>query len=54
MMGSKIDAANVPANLVREHRGRKVAFCCAGCPGAWDKLTDAEKDAKLGAVRAGK
>ena len=54
MMGSKIDPAKVPENLVREYRGRKVAFCCGGCPGAWDTLTDAERDAKLGAVRAGK
>lgn len=50
IMGSPIDAANVPASLVREHKGRKVALCCAGCPEAWDALSDEEKDAKLAAV----
>ena len=32
IMGSKIDPANVPANLIREFKGQKVAFCCGGCP----------------------
>ena len=47
IMDSPIDPAKVPENLTREHKGKKVAFCCAGCPVAWDKLSDAEKDAKL-------
>ena len=29
------------------HRGQKVAFCCASCPVAWDKLSDSDKDEKL-------
>lgn len=50
IMGSKIDPAKVPAALTREFKGRKVGFCCGGCPVAWDKLTDAEKQAKLDAL----
>jgi hypothetical protein len=42
----------VPASLVREHKGGKVAFCCAACLPAWDKLSDPEKEAKLKAVGA--
>ena len=47
IMGTPIDPANVTPDLVREYKGQKVAFCCAMCPPQWDKLTDAEKDAKL-------
>ena len=47
MMGTKIDPANVPDNLYREFKGQGVAFCCGGCPDAWDKLPDEEKQAKL-------
>jgi len=47
MMGTKIDPAKVPESLTRTYNGKKVAFCCAGCPVAWDKLSDADKTAKL-------
>jgi len=48
VMGNKLsDPKAVPAKLVREYKGKKIGFCCAGCPGKWDKLSDAEKDAKL-------
>lgn len=47
MTGKKLDPANVPSDLIREFQGQKVGFCCGGCPGKWDKLTDAEKEAKL-------
>ncbi len=50
IMGNKIDPAKVPDSLIREYKGQKVGFCCAGCPVAWDKLSDAEKDAKLQAA----
>ena len=50
IMGSPINPDKVPANLTREYKGQKVAFCCGGCPPAWDKLSDAEKDAKLKAA----
>jgi len=50
IMGTQLDLANVPEGLTRTYKGQKVAFCCAGCPTAWDKLSDAEKDAKLAKV----
>lgn len=50
IMGSKIDPAKVPANLTRSFHGKKVGFCCAGCPAQWDKLSDAAKAKKLHAV----
>lgn len=50
IMGNPINSASVPQSLTREYKGQKVAFCCAMCPPAWDKLTDAEKDAKLAKV----
>jgi hypothetical protein len=50
MMGSDIDPQNVTASLYRVHNGRGVGFCCGGCPAAWDKLTDEQKDEKLQAA----
>ncbi|MGB2822214.1 MAG: hypothetical protein WBF17_14615 [Phycisphaerae bacterium] len=50
MMGNTIDPAAVPANLTREFKGQKVGFCCAGCPAAWDKLSDEQKATKLAAA----
>ena len=50
IMGSPINPANVSARLTREHNGAKVAFCCGGCPAAWDKLSVEQKDAKLAKV----
>lgn len=47
MMGSKIDPDKVTADLTREFKGQKVAFCCAGCPVQWDKLSAEEKATKL-------
>ena len=47
IMGGAIDPAKVTADLSRDWKGLKVAFCCPACPGPWDKLTDAEKAAKL-------
>jgi len=52
VMGTAINPKNVPANLYRQYKGRGVGFCCPGCPVAWDKLTDAEKEAKLKAAVA--
>lgn len=43
VMGKKLPAAGVSADLVREYKGRKIGFCCAGCPKKWDKLPDAKK-----------
>jgi hypothetical protein len=50
IMGGAIDPAKVPESLTRVYKDQKVAFCCGMCPGQWDKLTDAQKDAKLQAV----
>jgi len=47
IMGAPINPNKVAANLVREYQGQKVAFCCAGCPAAWDQLSEADKTAKL-------
>jgi hypothetical protein len=52
IMGSKIHSERVTADLIREYKGGKVAFCCAGCPSAWDKLSDSLKQVKL--QKAGK
>ncbi len=47
-----IDPAKVTDATTRVFNGQKVAFCCAGCPEKWDKLSDKEKQAKLDAVKA--
>jgi len=47
MMDSKLDPAKVPEELTRVFQGQKVGFCCAGCPVAWDKLTNEQKQAAL-------
>lgn len=54
IMGSPIDPAKVPDSLVRTHMGQKIALCCGGCPAAWDKLTEAQKHAKLADAAAEK
>lgn len=45
--GMKIDRMKTPENQMRMYKGRKIGFCSPACPVAWDKLTDAEKEAKL-------
>ena len=50
IMGSPINAKKVTPGLIRAYKGGKVAFCCGGCPAAWDKLTNAQRDAKLKAA----
>jgi len=52
IMGSPINADTVNASLTRDYKGHRIAFCCAGCPSAWDKLTDAQKQAKLSALKS--
>ncbi len=47
IMGSPINPDKVTRNLIRDYQGKKVAFCCAGCPAAWDKFTAAQKQTKL-------
>jgi hypothetical protein len=48
--GSTVDPNKTPESLTRMFKGQKVGFCCAGCVAAWDKLTDAERQAKLDAA----
>jgi hypothetical protein len=48
--GAQINPNDVPDVLVRCYKGMKVGFCCGGLPETWDKLSDAEKDAKLAEV----
>ena len=52
IMGSPINPDKVTKNLVCDYKSQKVAFCCGGCPATWDKLTDAEKDAKLAKAKS--
>jgi hypothetical protein len=52
IMGGTIKQANVPAALTREYEGKKIGFCCAGCPESWDKLPAADKAAKLAQAMA--
>jgi hypothetical protein len=49
IMGGKVDP-NASESLTRIYKGQKIGFCCGGCPAAWDKLTDVQKDAKLQAA----
>lgn len=51
IMGGSFDPAHMSADNLREWKGQKIGFCCSGCPEAWDKLTDAEKQAKLDAAK---
>jgi len=47
IMRSPINPDKVGKNLIRAYKGQKIAFCCGGCPASWDKLSDADKHAKL-------
>ncbi|MHC4213466.1 MAG: hypothetical protein ACYSWP_08860 [Planctomycetota bacterium] len=51
IMNAPIAPEKVTKKLIREYKGQKIAFCCAGCPSAWDKLTNKQKDAKLAKVK---
>lgn len=51
ILGAPIDPDKVTENLIRDYKGEKIAFCCAGCPEQWDKLSDSQKQAKLAKVR---
>jgi len=51
IMNSPIKTEKVAKSLIRDYKGQKIAFCCAGCPAAWDKLSEARKQAKLAKVK---
>ncbi len=46
IMGGKVD----PAQPTRQYKGHVIGFCCGSCQSVWDKLTDADKDAKWAQV----
>ena len=52
IMGAPINAERVTKNLIRDYKGQRIAFCCAGCPATWDKLADAQKQAKLAKAKS--
>ena len=41
--------ANGADSVTVEHRGKTITLCCKMCRGQWSKMTDAQRDAKLGA-----
>lgn len=47
IMGLAIKPEKVTAALTKDFQGQKVALCCPACSPKWDKLSDAEKIAKL-------
>lgn len=47
MMGSPIEADKVTDDLIRVYQGKRIAFCCDGCPQKWDDLSRVQKVAKL-------
>ncbi len=51
IMNSPIKPDKVSKDLIRDYKGAKIAFCCAGCPEAWDKLSGTAKAAKLAKVK---
>lgn len=45
----------VNPTVVREYKGQRVGFCCKGCLGKWDAMSDSQKDAAIvAAVAKGK
>jgi hypothetical protein len=47
MIGGKVDMDKTSEKMTRMYKGIKIGFCCAGCPEAWDKLSDKEKSGRL-------
>ncbi len=47
IMNSPIKPDKVTKDLIRDYKGEKIAFCCAGCPAAWDKFSNTQKAVKL-------
>ena len=51
IMGSFIDVDAVDKSLTRDYKGWKIAFCCGGCPLAWDRLTDGQKQYRVPGIK---
>ena len=47
IMGSDVKVEELTPELTRDFNGKKVGFCCPPCLEEWDKMTEAEKTAKL-------
>lgn len=45
--GGALGSNGVVKRLTRDYKGLKIGFCCDGCPQEWDRMSDADKDAKL-------
>ena len=45
------DSEAVDASCCVEHKGEKIAFCCKMCKGKFESLSEAEKDARVAAVK---
>ena len=43
-----------PSVATSSFKGQDVGFCCAGCKGKFDKLSDADKSAKLSSAASTK
>jgi len=53
-VNTKCPYSGQPANadIASDYKGKKVAFCCNGCKGKFDKGTDADKAAKFATAMA--
>lgn len=47
MMGSPISGERTTV----AYNGQRVGFCCPGCAGKWESLTDAQKAEKFAAAK---
>jgi hypothetical protein len=41
----------VNARVTRTWSGKTISFCCNGCAGRWDGMSDADKSAKMATIR---
>lgn len=41
----------VNARVTRTWSGKTISFCCNGCAGRWDSMSDADKNAKMATIR---
>lgn len=46
-----ISGRTANASVTTKYNGKTVAFCCGGCIGAWEKLANDEKMAKLASAK---
>lgn len=46
-----LSGEEVDPDTTVSYKGQTVAFCCPKCRAQWNKMTDAQRDAKLAAVK---